>query len=319
MLCICVMMLSACGADNASSANVEIYNASDVRYDTYTVELGTIKEAYYSEAKLDYPYSQKLFIRQSGIITKLYNGSEIQKGELICEILIEDLQKQIDEQKLILDAAEETYNSLKKSRPNSNDAEYAQINYLLEKTKYDDLIKKQGETKILAPSSGIIKVDTKSCRAGEYVNEDQLLCTITDKSRAYLCAFVYGDKLNNVNFGSSVSIKQGAIVDCKGKVVDIIERDAGSDYSGFTYVIEPEDGAELKDFGTIDVVFNVYEKDNVVVVPTSAVKNVGGRTYVNVLIDGAKIETDVELGIEGEDDVEILSGLSGGEQLILNR
>lgn len=317
--CACALLLSACAANTVNSSGAEIYNVSDVKYDTYTVEVGTIKEAYYSEAELDYPYSQNLFIQQNGIITKIFNGSEITEGELICEVLVEDLQKRIDEQKLILDAAEDTYNSLKKSRPNSSDTEYAEINYLLEKNKYDDLIKQQDETKIYAPSSGTIRVDNNGCVAGGYVRDGQYLCTITDKSRTYLCAFVYGAQLNNVNFGSSVTIKQGAIVDCKGKVVDMIEQNPGTEYAGFTYVIEPEEGAELRDFGKIDVVFNVYEKDNVVIVPSGAVKEVGGRTYVNVLIDGAKIETDVELGIRGEDEVEIISGLSGGEKLIINR
>lgn len=319
VLCAGSLMLSACGTENADSSGAEIYNVSDVKYDTYTVEIGTIKEAYYSEAELDYPYSQNLFIQQNGIVTKLFTGSEITEGELICEVLVDDLQDKIDEQKLILDAAEDTYNSLKKSHPNSSDTEYAEINYLLEKNKYDDLIKKQNETKIYAPSSGTIRVEKDGCAAGAYVYDGQYLCTITDKSRTYLCAFIYGNRLNNVNFGSSVSIKQGAIVDCNGKVVDIFERNPGTEYAGFVYVIEPEEGAQLKDFGKIDVVFNVYEKDNVVIVPSDAVKEVGGRTYVNVLIDGAKIETDVELGIQGEDEVEIISGLSGGEKLIINR
>lgn len=318
-LCCCALLLSACGADDAASSGAEIYNVSDVKYDTYTVEIGTIKEAYYSEAKFDYPYSQQLFIQQSGLITKIFNGSEIEEGELICEVLIEDLQKNIDEQKIILDAAKETYDSLKKSRPNSSDTEYAEINYLLEKNKYDDLIKQQEETKIYAPASGTIKIDKENCSAGGYVRDGQYLCNITDRSRTYLCAFIYGDKLNNVNFGSSVTIKQGEKVICKGKVVDMIEKNPGTDYAGFSYVIEPEKGADIKEFAKIDVVFNVYEKDNVVVVPTNAVKEVGGRTYVNVLIDGAKIETDVELGIQGDKDVEILSGLSGGEKLIINR
>lgn len=32
-------------------------------------------------------------------------------------------------------------------------------------------------------------------------------------------------------------------------------------------------------------------------------------------MDGVKIEQDVELGIEDNDNVEILSGLSGGEEI----
>lgn len=316
---VCMCCMSACGSGTDSTESVEIYDAEEIKYDTYTVELGVIKEAYYAKAEFDYPYSENIFIMQNGIITKMFNGTEIEAGAVICEQIVDGLQEQIEEQKLILDAAEETYTSLKNSGASANDIEYAQINYQLEKNAYDKLMKKQEEATVYAPFSGNIRIETEGCYAGAQVYDGQYLATITDKSQSYLCSFVYGDKLENVNFGSSVTIKQGAIVECSGMVVDIIERDGGTDYAGFLYVIEPEEDSGLKDFGTIDVIFDVYEKDNVVVVPHSAVKQVGGRTYVNVLIGGNKIETDVELGIEGADEIEILSGLYGGEQLIINR
>ena len=66
------------------------------------------------------------------------------------------------------------------------------------------------------------------------------------------------------------------------------------------------------------VLFLVFWGFCVFVVPQKAVKKLDGRNYVNLLVDGVKIEQDVELGIEDNDNVEILSGLSGGEEIILN-
>ena len=64
------------------------------------------------------------------------------------------------------------------------------------------------------------------------------------------------------------------------------------------------------------ILFNMG--DWILIVPQKAVKKLDGRNYVNLLVDGVKIEQDVELGIEDNDNVEILSGLSGGEEIILN-
>ena len=64
--------------------------------------------------------------------------------------------------------------------------------------------------------------------------------------------------------------------------------------------------------------FDVYSRLDTVIVPKKAVKSLADRNYVNLLVDGVKVEQDVELGIEDNDKVEILSGLSGGEEIILN-
>ena len=84
------------------------------------------------------------------------------------------------------------------------------------------------------------------------------------------------------------------------------------------YVITPDEENDMLDLGGIEVVFDVYSRLDTVIVPQKAVKKLDGRNYVNLLVDGVKIEQDVELGIEDNDNVEILSGLSGGEEIILN-
>ncbi|MBR1723545.1 MAG: RND transporter, partial [Ruminococcus sp.] len=60
-----------------------------------------------------------------------------------------------------------------------------------------------------------------------------------------------------------------------------------------------------------------YSKLDTVIVPAEAIKTSKERTYVNLLVDGTKIEQDVETGIEDGERTEILSGLSGGEEVIV--
>ena len=135
-------------------------------------------------------------------------------------------------------------------------------------------------------------------------------------AQQYLCVSVYDNPLNNVNFGTRVTLEQGA-TEAAGTVKDI-QRVENGDFSSYVYVILPDEDSELFDFGDVSVVFDVYTRPDTVVVPQKAVRELGGRKFVNLLVDGVKIEQDVETGIEDGKNIEILSGLSGGEELILN-
>ncbi len=316
---ICFALSSCGGSESSVDPEDVVIEAKEITYNTVSAEIGSIGTAYHAEGSLGYPYSERVFFNQSGIIAKLYADDEIEEGELICELLVDDeLQDQLDDQKVIMDAAEETFKSLKKSGAGKNEIEKAEINYELEKLKYDKLNESKENTKIYAPCSGRIQISQEGVAAGQRVYNGQYLCEISDKSKTYLTAFVFGDPLANVNFGSKVRVVQGKIADIDGKVIDIIRREGGVDFSGYLYVIELPDTAQLMDFGTIDVFFEVYTKDNVVLIPKAARRQVGLREYVNVLIDGAKIEIDIETGISDNNYFEVISGLEGNEQLIVN-
>lgn len=313
-----LLILSSCG-NNAKSEKVEdlILDAAEVDYNTTYARIDSIGTEYYVQSEFRDPYTQNIFISESGVIGKLYMGSEIEEGELICEELIDGLEDELEKQKLITDAAEDTYNNLIRSGVAGAELEYAQINYESEKIKYDKLLDKAENAKIYAPCSGRIKIDTDSIYAGAEVYAGQYLGQIADSGQTYLCAFVYYEPLADVNFGSKVQIIQGNVVNTEGKVIDIIYVDRGADYSGYYYVIDTPEDAGFLDFGTIDVIFNIDKKDGAVVIPKTALKQIGTRQYVNVIIDGTKVEIDVETGISNDRDIEITSGLSGGEEIIV--
>ncbi|HMZ00619.1 MAG TPA: efflux transporter periplasmic adaptor subunit, partial [Burkholderiaceae bacterium] len=57
--------------------------------------------------------------------------------------------------------------------------------------------------------------------------------------------------------------------------------------------------------------------DDALVVPTSAVTTTGNRSTVTVLENGVEKAVSVEVGIEGDSGVQILSGLSAGQTVVL--
>ena len=69
---------------------------------------------------------------------------------------------------------------------------------------------------------------------------------------------------------------------------------------------------------TARVEINTGEKDNVLTIPISALKtNADGSYVIRALPDGKTEEVLVETGMYSEEYVEILSGLSEGDQVAM--
>ena len=311
MAAVMMLSLSACGKkDESSKAEDIIIDATEIKYDTQTVEVGSIGSIYdIQNTEFTYPYKEYVYIKQNGIIGKLYTGDTIEEGELICELISDDLSDELETQKVVTDSAKETYDNMAASGVTGAELEKAKVNYELEQNNYDRLLDKASLSKIYAPCSGKISMNGGELHAGDKVQAGQ-----------YLCAFVNNEPLENVNFGSKVEVTQMNGTSVEGRVVDMIMVEGGVYGSGVNYVIDLPEGTEFNGFGAIHVYFSVNYKENTIVIDQRALKSSGGRKYVNVLVDGTKVEMDVETGMVDKNGrkVEILSGLEGGEQLIVN-
>lgn len=322
MAAVMMLPLSACGKNDVSSKVEDIIiDATEIKYDTKTVEVGSIGSVYdIQNTEFGYPYKEYVYIKQNGVIGKLFTGDTIEEGQLICELISEDLSDELETQKVVTDSAKETYDNLAASGVTGAELEKAKINYELEQNNYNKLLDKASSSEIYAPCSGKITMGGDELHAGMQVQAGQYLCEIADTSSKYLCAFVNNEPIENVNFGSQVKVSQGNSEPVEGRVVDIITVEGGINGGGVNYIIDLPEGTEFNEFGPIHVYFSVNYKENTIVIDQRALKSSGGRQYVNVLIDGTKVEMDVETGIVDKNGrkVEIISGLEGGEQLIVN-
>jgi HlyD family secretion protein len=67
---------------------------------------------------------------------------------------------------------------------------------------------------------------------------------------------------------------------------------------------------------TASVDFVTEEKENVITVPLVAIQSKGDKKLVNVKKDGKIVETQIEIGLQGESEVEVLSGLNEGDVVV---
>ncbi len=128
---------------------------------------------------------------------------------------------------------------------------------------------------------------------------------------------------NKVRVGQSAHVEFDAI---PGKTfsanvdrVNTISSSTSQNIVKFTVYIKLEDRSDLIKRGiTADVDITVASKDNVLTVPSSAVKPYQGGKAVRIVGDNGEIEfIPVEVGIKGGGKVEIISGIKEGDQVIV--
>lgn len=83
-------------------------------------------------------------------------------------------------------------------------------------------------------------------------------------------------------------------------------------------IARPADGSlALLPGMTVDVRIITIARDNILLLPSSAIRRAGERQYVTVRRDGAEVEVEIRTGARSGGDVEIAGGLSEGEVVVL--
>jgi macrolide-specific efflux system membrane fusion protein len=75
------------------------------------------------------------------------------------------------------------------------------------------------------------------------------------------------------------------------------------------------DGVRLGQTSQVQV--TVGQAENVLYVPTAAVRTAGGRSTVTVVQNGAQVTKVVQTGLSGDQGTEIKSGLAEGESVVI--
>lgn len=78
---------------------------------------------------------------------------------------------------------------------------------------------------------------------------------------------------------------------------------------------DPPSGLRIGATATVQV--TVARADNVLFVPTAAVRTAGGQSTVTVLQGGKQVSRAVQIGVQGDQGTEIKSGLSENDQVVI--
>ena len=196
-------------------------------------------------------------------------------------------------------------------------------NYLVAQSTADNYASQLGYSVITAPIDGmVIGIPTPAGQTvAQGISTPQVIMTIADMSKMQIKVLVDESDIGKIKMGQTVSFSVDSYTDktFTGKVTKISRSATTSSNVVYYPVYVDVDATEnlLYPTMTARVTINIGERKNTLVVPLSAVKEEKGQKYVEVMVNGKAQNSSVTLGLSDDEQVEILSGLQEGDQVVL--
>jgi RND family efflux transporter MFP subunit len=168
---------------------------------------------------------------------------------------------------------------------------------------------------IRSPIDGTV-VD-KQVNRGDTVSPGQSVVTLLDPTRMQLVASVRESLSRRLQVGQSVSVKIAALDHaCSGIVSEIVPEAESASRTFQVKVTGPcPPGVYAGMFGRLSIPVG---EESILLIPNEAVHTVGQVQFVDVAVGGARARRAVRLGRVIEDQVEVLSGLTLGERVVVD-
>lgn len=343
-----VTALSGCTqvGDTEDKRIVVEQEAPAVEYKLATVSRGDVVSFKGVRATYSQLNSQKVSFEVSGkLVSRVYvkKGDKVQKGDLLAELSggsreaeIEQLEYQIKRNKLLLEQLDETenyeisrrwleniYNGKKwetdgiegMQQNNNYSRQDLQDAISLDEKQLSQIRNEVRQSKIYAGMDGSV-YSIKSKLEGSTTVRDEVVMEIMDSSQ---CLFVVSDMTY------APYIKEGQLLEISsmsgsgtGKLqVEPVKRDEWNDAMYFS-LIDSESAVDLEAGSTATINVILDERKNVLTLPTAAVHSADDKWYVYIVGEDNNREVKwVEMGLQGKEAVEIVSGLEEGEKVVL--
>jgi len=226
---------------------------------------------------------------------------------------VEESNIQVDQAKAKLLTAKQNWEKVKDG-PDADEVLAAQ-------TKLDIAQATLDLARLTAPFAGTItQVDS---HVGDLVNNGLMAVKIDDLSRLLVDVEISEVDIRQVQIGQPVSLTFDALPgqEFRGTVVDIAA--FGSSTSGtvnFPVTVEIQNlSTEIKPGMTAAVSVTVNQLDDVLLVPSRAVRTVDGKRVVYVLQDNMPVAVEITLGASANNYSQIIRGdLQEGSLVVLN-
>ncbi len=238
-------------------------------------------------------------------------GDTVKNGALIAQADPGDLDYRIQVQRNMVRLAEIR---LEKSR--NADKEMRQLELNNERLALEQLEKQLERCSLYSTQDGII-LFAENLKEGEVIESFRVLARIADPTE--LVVYAQSASLKKVRSGMMVQLTSG-MSNFSGTVTlssDNVPDTADSRYKDAIIVTPSQLPKGLEIGAQVNMLITLSQSKNTLLIPKRALRTALGQTYVQVLSDGVRKEYDVKTGIETTTQVEILSGLTLGMQVIL--
>ncbi len=291
----------------------------EVTYSTVTAQKGTIESK--TTVSADFvPITQTAyFFRYGGsrlgrMLVKL--GDEVKQGSPLAELDTGSLDNRIAQQKLLVRRAQVISDRAAALGRDKFERELDDIDVQLAQLQLQDLESQKDEARLVAAAPGTI-VYVAGVKQGDVVDAYRTIVQVADPKSLQL---VYrGDNSADFRVGNAVTVQlsdgrsfPGTVTMAPGSAPsDVTEDLRGAIVVGLKSL---PSGAHIGD--TASITRLLARRENVVVLSRDLVHTYLGRDFVQVLENGQMRERTVQLGVQTTTEVEIVSGLAAGEQVL---
>ncbi|WP_110932199.1 efflux RND transporter periplasmic adaptor subunit [Paenibacillus bouchesdurhonensis] len=262
-------------------------------------------------------------------------GDKVAAGDILIELDVEDLQKQLRKKRLDFRKQEIAMKEALRTKDEKEEYEFEESAIVFEEARQElvDLEQQIADGTLRAPFAGTI-VSLKAEKGGT-IKAYESLGVISDTSALVVGATFSKEDLEKLAVGMKAEVDINTFGKFNGKVkvmpsaVDSGGNNSnnGGGQSGNApekdsidkyLIVDLEKWPEELGRGTMLTVRIVTQRiEDAVLIPISALRTVGSRTYVQVIEpDGTKREADVEVGIQTSTDVQIVKGLEPGQKVV---
>ncbi|MBZ4665859.1 efflux RND transporter periplasmic adaptor subunit [Mahella sp.] len=337
MAVVAVVGLSACALfPQKSEALVPpLTKPKGEQYQTVEVKRGTIINDIKGQGIIVSAKNYSLYFKMDGRLESINvnMGGQIKKGQILARLDADNIDEQIKLARLDLDKAELNVERAKEALINAKEtgdsaaiksAEYsleqAQLNLDSVEINVDRLEEQRRQAEIISPINGIITFK-ETVKKGDSIPAYKVIIQIADPNDLQI-------SFDPANLADPMIIKPGMKVnitlDSKAIAGEVIScpysaPSSGENAAAIAPVIikapEMPKEAIVGDNVTINII--LAQKEGALIVPKEAVRTYMDRNYVEILDGNIKREVDVETGIVTSTEIEILSGLEEGQQVIV--
>jgi len=257
------------------------------------------------------------FEKHGGLIKELLveAGDKVEKGQVLAILDTEDLEYEILEQELKLQKAQVILKDLLEKKATKIDIEKASLDMKIEELALKKLQNSMDRSKLLSPVSGVINYRT-SDNIGDLVEAYEVIYTVVN-STDYILEYENAD-VSAYKTGMDARIMYDK-VSYQGKVVSVQYELSKDDkvhkqpYATVKFLKKPDE-ISLGDFTEFKI--ELESKKNVLLLSKRAINTSGGNSYVHILENDQVQERSIEIGMENENEVEIIKGLKQGDKVI---
>jgi len=333
IILIIVIVVAAAGAvtffltrnediDAVGAASLYVPDETGIAVEAYKASYGTVIPSIKASGLIAGRNEAVLVSETRGVIESVSAeiGSFVRKGDpvlsvdrSIAELSMNQAEQQFRSAEIDYAAVKRAYDSgsaseaeLRRSRGQLSGAEAA----------YQNAVKRFKNTVIQAPFDGFLADMENGISIGNYISEGVRIGKIIDLSVVKVDLFLGDSEVQRISKGTRADIETGTKL-LEGSV-DAIALSSDRNTGSFRVVITAANpyGKEVRSGFAADVSINLGDDSSEIVIPASAVFEIGGSSMVYIIEDGTAQLREVDTGTVSGNRIEILSGIEAGESVV---